>query len=38
VAVYVWETISTRIPAFRHGEVRSGATPSLSLAPEPEEA
>jgi hypothetical protein len=38
VAVYLWETISTRIPAFRHGEVRSGATPSLSLAPEPEEA
>jgi hypothetical protein len=38
VAVYLWETISTRIPGFRHGEVRSGATPSLSLAPEPEEA
>ena len=38
VAVYLWETISTRIPAFRHGEVRSGATPSLSLGPEPEEA
>jgi hypothetical protein len=38
VAVYLWETISTRIPAFRHGEIRSGATASLSLAPEPEEA
>ena len=38
VGVYLWETISTRIPAFRHAEVRSGATPSLSLAPEPEEA
>jgi len=38
VTVYLWDTISTRIPAFRHGEVRSGATPSLSLAPEPEEA
>jgi hypothetical protein len=38
VAVYLWETISTRIPAFRHAEVRSGATASLSLAPEPEEA
>jgi hypothetical protein len=38
VAVYLWDTISTRIPAFRHQEVRSGATPSLSLAPEPEEA
>jgi len=38
VAVYLWETISTRIPAFRPAEVRSGPTPSLSLAPEPEEA
>ena len=38
VAVYLWETISTRIPAFRHREIRSGATPSLSLAPEPKEA
>lgn len=38
VAVYLWETISTRIPAFRHAEVRSGATPSLSLTPEPDEA
>jgi hypothetical protein len=38
VAVYLWETISARIPAFRRGEVRSGATPSLSLGPEPEEA
>jgi hypothetical protein len=38
VAVYLWETISTRIPAFRHAEIRSGATRSLSLAPEPEEA
>jgi len=38
VAVYLWEAISTRIPAFRHGEVRSGATPSLTLGPEPGEA
>jgi hypothetical protein len=38
VAVYLWETISTRIPAFQHREVRSGATPALSLAPELEEA
>src|SRR6266478_8360544 len=38
VAVYLWDTISTRIPHFRHREIRSGATPSLSLAPEPEEA
>jgi hypothetical protein len=38
VAVYLWDTISTRIPPFRHREIRSGATPSLSLTPEPEEA
>ncbi len=38
VALYLWDTISTRIPHFRHREIRSGATPSLSLAPEPEEA
>jgi Glycosyltransferase family 87 len=38
VTVYLWDTISTRIPHFRHREIRSGATPSLSLAPEPEEA
>jgi hypothetical protein len=38
VAVYLWDTLSTRIPIFEHREVRSGATPSLSLGPEPEEA
>jgi hypothetical protein len=38
VAVYLWDTISTRIPHFRLRKIRSGATPSLSLAPEPEEA
>jgi Glycosyltransferase family 87 len=38
VAVYLWDTISTRIPHFQHREIRSGATPSLSLGPEPEEA
>ena len=38
VAVYLWDTISTRIPPFRRREVTSRATPSLSLAPEPEEA
>jgi hypothetical protein len=38
VAVYLWDTLSTRIPIFQHREVRSGATPSLSLGPEPEEA
>src|SRR6266436_205484 len=38
VAVYLWDTLSTRLPAFRHREVRSRATPSVSLGPEPEEA
>jgi hypothetical protein len=38
VAVYLWNTLSTRLPAFRHREVRSRATPSVSLGPEPEEA
>jgi hypothetical protein len=38
VAIYLWDTISTRIPHFRHREIRSRVTPSLSLAPEPEEA
>ncbi len=38
VAVYLWDTISTRIAPFRRPAVRSSATPSLSLAPEPEEA
>ncbi len=38
VAAYLWTTFATRIPAFRQRQVRSGATPSLSLGPEPEEA
>src|SRR5213593_3387568 len=38
VAVYLWNTLSIRIPIFQHREVRPGATPSLSLGPEPEEA
>jgi Glycosyltransferase family 87 len=38
VAVYLWDTLSTRLPAFQHRAVRSGATPSVSLGPEPEEA
>jgi hypothetical protein len=38
VAIYLWDTLSTHIPIFEHREVRSGATPSLSLGPEPEEA
>jgi hypothetical protein len=38
VAVYLWGALSTRLPVFQHREVRSGATPSVSLGPEPEEA
>ena len=38
VAVYLWNTLSIRIPIFQHREVRPGATSSLALAPEPEEA
>src|SRR5436189_1295771 len=38
VAVYLWNTFSTRLPVFQHREVRSRATPSVSLGPEPEEA
>src|SRR5213594_3645597 len=38
VGVYLWSTISTRLPVFQHREVRPGATPSVSLGPEPEEA
>jgi hypothetical protein len=38
VAIYLWDTLSTHIPICEHREVRSGATPPLSLGPEPEEA
>jgi hypothetical protein len=38
VAVYLWNTLSIRVPIFQPREVRSGATPSLPLGPEPEEA
>lgn len=38
-AVYLWETLSTRLPAFQPQQVKSRATPpSISLRPEPEEA
>jgi hypothetical protein len=36
VAVYLWNIL--RIPVFQRRMVRSAATPSLSLGPEPEEA
>jgi hypothetical protein len=39
VAVYLWDTLSIRVPIFQPREAtRSGATPSLPLRPEPEEA
>jgi hypothetical protein len=38
MAVYLWDTLSTRIPALRPREVRPRATPSISIRPEPEEA
>jgi hypothetical protein len=38
VAVYLWDALSTRIPAFQPRQVRSGVTRSLPLGPEPEEA
>jgi hypothetical protein len=37
-AVYLWSALSTRLTVFRHQEVRSRASPSVSLGPEPEEA
>jgi Glycosyltransferase family 87 len=38
VALYFWDALGWRIPAFRRGAVKSGTAPSLSLGPEPEEA
>ncbi|PYJ22798.1 MAG: hypothetical protein DME99_04530 [Verrucomicrobia bacterium] len=38
VAVYLWNTLSTRIPVFQRRTAHSTAAPSLSLGPEPEEA
>ena len=38
VAVYVWDALAVRIPAFQHREVRPATTPSISLGPKPEEA
>jgi hypothetical protein len=37
-AVYLWHTLSTRLPVFERRAVRSRRAPSLSLGPEPEEA
>jgi hypothetical protein len=38
VAVYLWNTLSTRIPVFQRRTAHSATRPSLSLGPEPEEA
>ena len=38
VAVYFWDALGWRMPAFRRGAVKTRTTPSLSLGPEPEEA
>jgi hypothetical protein len=38
VAVYLWNTLSTRLPVFQRRVARSARAPSLSLGPEPEEA
>jgi len=38
VAVYLWNTLSTRIAVFQPRPARSAGTPSLSLGPKPEEA
>jgi len=37
VAIYLWDALSKRLPAFQQRAVRLGA-PSLSLGPEPGEA
>jgi hypothetical protein len=38
VGVYLWSTISTRLPVLRRQTVNATALPPLSLRPEPEEA
>jgi hypothetical protein len=38
VAVYFWDALGWRIPAFRRAAVKPATTPSLSLGPEPGEA
>ncbi len=38
VAVYAWDSLSTRIPVFQRRAAHSATGPSLSLGPEPEEA
>ena len=38
VALYFWDALGWRIPAFRRRAVKTATAPSLSLGPEPEEA
>jgi len=38
VALYFWDALALRIPAFRRGAVKAATAPSLSLGAEPEEA
>jgi hypothetical protein len=38
VALYFWDALGWRIPAFRRGAVKTATSPALSLGPEPEEA
>lgn len=38
VAVYFWDALGWRIPAFRRGALKPAPAPSLPLGPEPEEA
>ena len=38
VAIYFWDAVGWRMPAFRRAAVKTGRSPSLSLGAEPEEA
>jgi hypothetical protein len=38
VALYFWDALGLRVPAFRRGTVQTATSRSLSLGPEPEEA
>jgi hypothetical protein len=38
VAIYLWDALGLRIPAFERGAAKPATTPSIPLEPEPEEA
>jgi hypothetical protein len=38
VAIYLWDALALRIPAFQRGAGKAATTPALSLEPEPAEA